>query len=153
MLIDIGPLGIALLLPLLVLAQLPTSPLLEEFGWRGYALPALQWRWTALSSSVALGLIWGLWHLPLMVVYGDPFLPYMLLIVPQTIIFTWLVNSAGGSMVIALLYHASLNTALTALYAGSWSPPQIVLTWLVAIAVTFRYGPRHLAARERVRIP
>lgn len=75
MLADLGVVGIVMLFPLLVAGHLPSSPLLEEFGWREFALPALQTRWRALVSSVVLGLVWGVWHRPLMVVYGDPLVP------------------------------------------------------------------------------
>jgi uncharacterized protein len=153
MLGDLGVVGVALVFPLLILGQLPSSPLLEEFGWRGLALPLLQARWNALASSVVLGLVWGVWHLPLMVAYGDPLVPYLLLIVPQTVLMTWVVNSARGSMLLAMLFHAGLNTALTTLYPGSWSMVEIVLTWLVAVAVVLRYRPRDLARRDRVQLP
>lgn len=151
MLADLGVGGVALVFPLLVLRWLPTSALLEEFGWRSLALPLLQGRWNALVSSVLLGLVWGLWHLPLMVAYGDPLVSYLLLIVPQTVLMTWVVNSARGSMLLAMLFHASLATALTTLYPGSRSMVEIVLTWLVATAVVVRYGPRDLARRHRVQ--
>ncbi len=150
---DLGVGGVALVFPLLILGQLPSSPLLEEFGWRGLALPLLQGRWNALASSVVLGLVWGVWQLPLMVAYGDPLVPYLLLIVPQTVLMTWVVNSARGSMLLAMLFHAGLSTALTTLYAGSWSLVEIVLTWLVAVAVALRYGPGDLARRDRVQLP
>jgi uncharacterized protein len=150
---ELGAGGVALVFPLLILGQLPSSPLLEEFGWRGLALPLLQGRWNALASSVILGLVWGVWHLPLMVANGDPLVPYLLLIVPQTVLMTWVVNSARGSMLLAMLFHAGLNTALTTLYPGSQSMVEIVLTWLVAVAVVVRYGPRDLARRDRVQLP
>ena len=71
LLADLGVGGVALVFPLLILAWLPSSALLEEFGWRGLALPLLQGRWNALTASVLLGLVWGVWHLPLMVATGD----------------------------------------------------------------------------------
>jgi uncharacterized protein len=153
MLADLGVGGVALVFPLLVLAWLPSSALLEEFGWRGLALPLLQGRWNALVASVLLGLVWGVWHLPLMVAYGDPLVPYLLLIVPHTVLMTWVVNSTRGSMLLAMLFHASLATALTTLYPGSRSTVEIALTWLVAAAVVLRYGPRDLAHRDRVQPP
>lgn len=153
MLGDLGVRGVALVFPLLILGQLPSSPLLEEFGWRGLMLPMLQGRWNALASSVVLGLVWGLWHLPLMVAYGDPIVLYLLLIVPHTVLMTWVVNSARGSMLLAMLFHAGLSTALTTLYPGSRSVVEIVLTWLVAMVVVVRWGPRDLARCDRVRLP
>jgi uncharacterized protein len=152
MLADLGVGGVALLFPLLVLAWLPSSALLEEFGWRGLALPLLQRRWNALASSVLLGLVWGVWHLPLMVANGEPPIPYLLLIVPQTVLMTWVVNSTRGSMLVAMLFHAGLATALTTLYPGSQSMVETALTWLVATVVLVRYGPGDLARRDRVQL-
>jgi membrane protease YdiL (CAAX protease family) len=152
LLADLGVGGVALVFPLLVLAWLPTSALLEEFGWRGLALPLLQRRWNALTASVVLGLVWGVWHLPLMVANGEPPIPYLLLIIPQTVLMTWVVNSTRGSMLLAMLFHAGLACALTTLYPGSQSVVEIVLTWLVAAAVLVRYGPGDLARHHRVQL-
>ena len=44
----------------------------EEFGWRGYALPRLLERQSALGASLVLGLIWVAWHLPLFFIPGSP---------------------------------------------------------------------------------
>lgn len=153
MLAELGVAGVALAFPLLVLGWLPSSPLLEEFGWRGLALPLLQGRRNALVSPVVPGLGWGVWHLPLMVAYGDQPVPYLLLIVPQAVLMTWVVNSTRGSMLLAMLFHASLATALTTLYPGSRSMVEVALTWLLAAAVVLRYGPRDLARRGRVQLP
>jgi uncharacterized protein len=153
LLADLGVGGVALVFPLLVLAWLPSSALLEEFGWRGLALPLLQRRWNALAASVVLGLVWGVWHLPLMVANGEPPIPYLLLIVPHTMLMTWVVNSTQGSMLVAMLFHAGLATALTTLYPGSQSIVEIALTWLAATAVLVRYGPGDLARHDRVQPP
>ena len=40
------------------------GPLLEEPGWRGFALPRLQPRYGPLVGTLILGLLWALWHLP-----------------------------------------------------------------------------------------
>jgi membrane protease YdiL (CAAX protease family) len=45
------------------------DPLQKEFDWKGYALPSIQSRYSALVSSVVLGMIWAVWHLPLNLVY------------------------------------------------------------------------------------
>ncbi|MFC7174994.1 type II CAAX prenyl endopeptidase Rce1 family protein [Haloplanus litoreus] len=50
------------ILPALFFATLP--PILEELGWRGYALDRLQLKWSVLSASLILGVVWALWHLP-----------------------------------------------------------------------------------------
>jgi len=153
LLADLGVGGVALVFPLLILAWLPSSALLEEFGWRGLALPLLQGRWNALAASVLLGLVWGVWHLPLMVANGEAPVPYLLLIVPHTVLMTWVVNSTQGSLLLAMLFHAGLATALTTLYPGSQSLVEIVLTWLVAAVVLVRYGPRDLARLHRIQLP
>jgi len=56
------------ILPALFFATLP--PILEELGWRGYALDRLQLKWSALSASLILWVVWALWHLPLFFIQG-----------------------------------------------------------------------------------
>ncbi len=94
------------------------GPLQEEFGWRGYALPRLQSRHSALVSSVVLGVIWAVWHLPLNFMYWlgpqyevgmAMFLSTVILFVFVSILFTWLCNNTGGSIFAALIFHTMLN--------------------------------------------
>ena len=89
----------------------------EEIGWRGYALPKLQGGYSALVSSVVLGVIWVLWHLPLFFnptsSYSDtPFWAFLIFILPVSILITWIFNSTGGSTLMIMILHAMLNASI-----------------------------------------
>ncbi|QBD75495.1 CPBP family intramembrane metalloprotease [Ktedonosporobacter rubrisoli] len=97
------------------------GPLLEEAGWRGFALPRLQQRYGPLRASLILGLLWGLWHLPIHL--GDfqeglgpgllSFGFFVIAVVGLACIFTWLFNRVNGSLLIMILAHASFNALST----------------------------------------
>lgn len=85
----------------------------EEIGWRGFALPRLlelgMSRW---SASVALGIVWALWHLPLYLAPGQSPMPYSLFVgltVGQSLIYTSLYLRSGGSLLPAMLLHATTD--------------------------------------------
>jgi membrane protease YdiL (CAAX protease family) len=148
---DIGLLGLVLSLPVMFVSQLFTSPLLEELGWRGFALPMLQDKFNALGSSLILGLIWGAWHLPLILAYGDNILAYLALMIAHTVLMSWVFNSTGGSLLIALLFHASLNVSLNVLAIERQDVIQLLLTWAVVALVIVRYGAQDLSDSRRFR--
>lgn len=76
----------------------------EEPGWRGFALPRLQQRFTPVKATLVLGLIWGVWHIPL---YGP-----VGFVVPLVLAFfyTWVFNRTGSALM-AILLHASFTPA------------------------------------------
>ncbi|HCU57862.1 MAG TPA: hypothetical protein DF984_06525 [Anaerolineaceae bacterium] len=87
----------------------------EEPGWRGFALPRLQARFSPLVSSLLLGVLWAVWHAPAKFggmdadPVGDVIVEW-LLIVLITIVFTWLYNRAKGSILVTALIHPAMNT-------------------------------------------
>jgi membrane protease YdiL (CAAX protease family) len=98
-------------LPLVLLLG---GPLGEEFGWRGYALPVLQDRLGRRAASLGLGLVWGVWHLPLFFIDGTaqariPLALFLLSVVAMSVVFAWLVNHTAGSVVAALVFHTAIN--------------------------------------------
>lgn len=100
------------LLPLLVLMLL-LGPV-EEFGWRGFALPLLQRTMAPLWAALVLGLIWGIWHLPAFLLSDTPqanwaFMPFLIGSVSISVIVTALFNSSGGSLLLPILFHWQLN--------------------------------------------
>jgi uncharacterized protein len=100
------------------------GPFFEEIGWRGFALPRLQLLYGPLVGSLVLGVLWGLWHLPLFLIpswdtpHGSP-LDVALFItwaVSISILFTWIFNNTKGSVLLVILAHGSINTAATAVF-------------------------------------
>jgi membrane protease YdiL (CAAX protease family) len=91
-----------------------TGAMGEELGWRGTALPRLQARWNALISSLILGVLWGLYHLPSFLLSGlplkdMPLLPFMVAALGLTVLVTWTFNRTGGSLIPVFLYHFAFN--------------------------------------------
>jgi membrane protease YdiL (CAAX protease family) len=144
----------------------------EEVGWRGYALPALQARYSALLASLILGVVWALWHLPVFFNPGTsyinlPFFVFLPFIVLMTVLITWVFNSTGGSVLMAMFFHAVLNTndvLWKALHENSVAPANAaeaaaanaqyyllltIVAGVAAVVVVLVYGPRNLSRRPR----
>jgi len=107
--------GVSPLLLLIVLYVINffIPSLVEEIGWRGFALPRLQERFGALWASLILGLLWGLWHFhPLnFSSYQSVLFWFVLSTICASVIYTWLYNHTGGSVLIAALFHAATNVS------------------------------------------
>ena len=138
-------------LPLLIL-----GPLSEEIGWRGYALDRLQTRWNALVSSLIVGLVWSLWHLPLFMMVGTsqhemgvPFLGFLIKLTSSSVLYTWLYNNTRRSLWSAILLHwlytyaaqvMSSGVVRSPLYNGLECLPYV----LMAAAVVLVWKPQTL---------
>jgi membrane protease YdiL (CAAX protease family) len=117
-------------LPLLIL-----GPLSEEIGWRGYALPRLQTRWNALISSLIVGLVWGLWHLPLFMMVGTPqhelkipFIGFLIGVMASSVLYTCLYNNTKKSLWSAILFHWLYTYAIQVVSSGVTRSP--LYNWL-----------------------
>jgi membrane protease YdiL (CAAX protease family) len=149
------------LLPVIFLVNIFIGgSLSEEYGWRGFALPYLQKGMSAFWASLIIGVLWGIWHLPFFifessVVGGIPAWAYVLLTTAWSVLFSWVFNNGKGSILLMVLYHASLNTTLGSFRLIDPSTGgetllilYIILTWLVALLVSAIYGPSHLARNQ-----
>lgn len=95
------------------------GPLPEELGWRGFALDRLQARWSGLSASLILAIIWGVWHIPLFLIPGTyqneigfgtvGFWYFMAALIPETILMTWVYNNTQRSTLAVILFHFMTN--------------------------------------------
>lgn len=86
----------------------------EEFGWRGVALPLLQRKFTPFVASLVLGTVWAVWHLPAFFMSGTPqsswsFGAFFLGVMAITLILTPMFNAGRGSLLVAFLYHFMMN--------------------------------------------
>jgi uncharacterized protein len=145
----------------LTLLSVPLVPVLEELGWRGYVLDRLQEKYSALSSSLILGALWGPWHLPVFFLPGSIFglMPfaslmfwlYMFHEIVISVVFTWIYNNTNRSILSAILLHTVLefcaNTGLI-----PWDRPEHLYNfslWTVfAVIITYFYGYQTLKKRD-----
>jgi hypothetical protein len=102
-------------LPALLL-MLALGPM-EEFGWRGVALPLLQRRFRPIGADLILSTLWAIWHLPAFFLSGTPhsqwsFPVFFIGVVSISFILTPLFNAAGGSILVAAIYHFQMNNPI-----------------------------------------
>jgi hypothetical protein len=153
-------LPIAYFLPFF-LYMLVFTGVVEEPGWRGFALPRLQRRYSAYRASWILGIMWGLWHLPFIVYYTAalgiiPLLVSVLILTfgtaGWTIVNTWLYNSTR-SVWLMILLHGWGNTVQSYLVLSSNNmvAPVLygILPWVIALVLLWVYGKEHLARHPR----
>ena len=134
----------------------------EEMGWRGYVLPRLQAKYSALTSTLILGVIWGFWHLPKFISHFDAvaFAWFMLHIMAVAVLYTWLYNNTKGSLLMVALFHAVSNTTgvfmpmANTISSGNMGAYiiHVLLEVIAAIVVTFIAGPAQLSRTEEKQI-
>ena len=128
------------------------GPFQEEFGWRGYALDLLQSKWNALESSIILGGIWSIWHFPLFFIVDTPqlnqsFFNFTFSIIAVSILFTWLHINTNGSILVAMIFHASINVSYLVFLPKISSTSNlifIIFLDVTIIYILFSYGHKKL---------
>ena len=127
----------------------------EEVGWRGFALPRLQARHSALVATLLLTVGWAVWHIPLFL-YRPGYTGlgiagvagWLFSLVTGAVLLTWLYNSSRGSLLVVALFHATVDVVFT----STSSSPMVVnvlgafiTVW--GILVVMVAGPRFLSRR------
>ena len=115
------------------------GPLGEEPGWRGYALPRLEAALGPTRGSLLLAILWAGWHLPLFWYSGwttSPLWVYVLILIGQSVIFSYAVNLSGFSVITAITMHAAFNTVskfLAGLFANTEPHARIPFELVLAL--------------------
>lgn len=137
-------------------------PIFEEGGWRAFAIPRLQEKYSALVSGLVMGVIWSIWHLPSFSTkgsdhYGMPFLWFLITIVSISILMVWIMNHTNQSVLMTILFHGSI------ILAGHFLPTQLayqtgntLALWLtggmlatIAMIVVLYEGPARLVKEKK----
>jgi membrane protease YdiL (CAAX protease family) len=154
----------------LLIAGMFVSSLVEEPGWRGFALPRLQERYGPLTGSLILGLCWGLWHLPLFTIPGYdgagtgflgiiiPWAEFTVALMGASIIMTWMFNHTKGSIFMAMIFHASIDgfprsLLFPASYLRSLVSPLTLVAWPVLALVLLIVTRGTLGYQGNVSVP
>lgn len=141
----------------------PGSALGEELGWRGFVLPRLQSRQSALRASLLIGVVWGPWHLPLWLTGREShpislFAAFVVSVICMSVLCTWMYNGTGGSLLIVVLFHATANLPVTYLIAPlgkDMAPSFLVFVALMVVAATvvvLATGPAQLSRTRQKQI-
>jgi uncharacterized protein len=131
------------------------GPLGEEIGWRGFALPRLLDHNSPFKASLILGLIWGLWHMPIYFVSGSGqndmlksggsfsmlFPAFVVWTIGLAVLFTWVYKKTKENLLAAILFHTAVNTAVffpsvIGVQSGIVPLLNAGLTWVAAFVVS-----------------
>ena len=123
----------------------------EEIGWRGFALPRFQESLGSLRGSIATGVFWALWHLPLFLMpgssqYGHSVALFIFLLTCWTIPMAVFVGKAQGSAIPAILFHVSVNFLAFAIH---FPYRYFYLFWGITAIIAAAFLPRSLVRVER----
>lgn len=131
----------------------------EETAWRGFALPRLQAKYNALTSSLILGVLWGLWHFPLTLIPDTfqsmtPFTGFVLSTIATSILMTWLFNHSRGSVLLAGIFHAAADVAIP--YSNVMTGDLrmfwifIAIQWVVVVVIVLSEGATYLSRKKNL---
>lgn len=125
----------------------------EEFGWRGYALPRLEKIYGIWIANLILGILWGIWHLPLWFIEGTSqiymnFGAFMLFTIGSSYILSWIMSLSGNKPFAGLYAHGLSNALVpllpTIILEANVPQPQywtwVLLTLLAGVLITLLRG-------------
>jgi uncharacterized protein len=139
--------------------NLPNMWMTEETAWRGFTLPRLQRKYSALTASLIVGLLWGFWHLPLFLTPGSfqaamPFGGFLLSALATSVLTSWIFNHARGSVLVAAIFHSATDAAIA--YTGVMASGPglfwlfVALLCVAAVGVVLVEGPERLMRRQEM---
>lgn len=130
----------------------------EEGGWTGYAVDPMQDRWSASSTGIVMGSVWGVWHIVPYIQADHPavwVIGQTLGAIPLRILIVWLYNNTAKSMFAVIVLHTMTNVSESVFPGFSARYAPVVLGGILAIAaviVTILWGSKTLARFDWGRV-
>lgn len=145
----------------LFIRQLPSfipliiiGPISEELGWRGYLLEKLQENLSPIYSAIIIGIVWGLWHLPLFFMIGTsqntlniPFMSFIVNTTATSIVMTYIVNKSNGNVWSAIAFHwiytymaQVISTGINRSIIYNWLEPIPYVAIATALIIIWKNG-------------
>ncbi len=128
----------------------------EEAGWRGFALPRLQEKYSGLASAIILTVFWALWHWPLFFyrpgytsMDAGGIFGWVLSLLTGSVLLSWLYNSSRGSILICAVFHSTIDIVFTADFANKNIinyMGALITIWGILTIIIFK--PRNLSANK-----
>ncbi len=118
--------------------------LTEEPGWRSFLQQRLEVRWGLFPASLAVGLVWALWHSTDLVMHSQEydatrFLSKAGWMISASLVFGALLRRSGGCLLVAIATHLGGNLTFAILPIAPWrgADPRVLH---LASALTFAVG-------------
>lgn len=125
---------------------------LEEIGWMGFAFPKMRQKFPALKAAVWLGLLWGLWHLPVINFLGTAvphdaywfpfFLAFAASMTAMRVLIAWLYSNTKSVLLCQLMHAFSTGSlvifsppAVSAAQEAFWYAVYAAALWLLVLVL------------------
>jgi uncharacterized protein len=136
--------------------------LLEEIGWTGFAFPRMSSQYNPLGASIAFGLLWSLWHLPVVNYLGTAtphgaywfpfFLAFAFAMTAMRVLISWLYTNTKSVLLAQLMHVSSTGSlvifsppAVSAIQEVMWYALYGVALWVAVLIVVRKFGTRFAA--------
>ena len=130
------------------------GPMLEELGWRGFAQPRMQERFSPLTANLILAVLVTIWHFRL-IPSGDYAWIYIPATMAVTILYGLVYNATGGSVLLTLMMHATeplISVNFTGIYETQYVLIR-VLTYAVMAVIIILLTGRNLGRKQTTLLP
>jgi membrane protease YdiL (CAAX protease family) len=141
----------------------------EEIAWTGFALPRLLDQYPAFAAALTLGVVWALWHAPIVFTrtvfqFGSlaSEVLFLLALVPYRILMSWVYINGKRSLSLVIVMHALYDCSLAAVVPWTLTARQTaqfygamnIVLWLMVVAVVAVFGAERLSlGGSRGQIP